>query len=534
MAKDGLFLTSCAGALVGALLLIAATPALGSEPSNGIAATLAVQTALQQGRDLTLRGNYQIAVHVLEAQLSRINGSREYLTVLRDAYRGLVKELRLAGQDAQAQVYYQRLLILDPGSARDAGLRGKDPAPIAMPVPQTVVAPAAPAAPAGKVEDPFREFHARHGKTRGLVERAEQEFAARRYEDACRLFEQAHQEDPASTSAAREQWAYCKFFQVVRQLNEPPATGLPAPELEKEVRRAMSLAPRLEGFGNDLLRKIAEQTAGARLAPGAGDAGPAIQVRHGERTADGWSIAESANFRIYHNQPRDSVERAAEAAERARVEMSRKWLGDVDPTWSPRCDLYLHATGQDYSRATSVPASSPGHSTLRTEGSRVVFRRIDLHCDDPNLLTAVLPHETTHVVLAGKFGDQPVPRWADEGMAVLAEPRDRVERYLRNLPRHRADGQLFALHQLLQLNDYPEPRRVGAFYAQSVSLVEFLAGERGPLTFTRFVRDGMRSGYEGALKRHYGFQDFRELEQHWRRFALKEDPALAGAAERVR
>ena len=73
---------------------------------------------------------------------------------------------------------------------------------------------------------------------------------------------------------------------------------------------------------------------------------------------------------------------------------------------------------------------SPGHSSIRTDGPRVLSRRIDLHCGDvPNLLAAVLPHETTHVTLAGQFGDRPVARWADEGMAVLTEPREKVERH---------------------------------------------------------------------------------------------------------
>src|SRR5207244_3282532 len=107
------------------------------------------------------------------------------------------------------------------------------------------------------------------------------------------------------------------------------------------------------------------------------------------------------------------------------------------------------------------------------ENGRLVTRRIDLHCDDPNMIVAVLPHETTHVVLAGQFGDVQVPRWADEGMAVLTEPRDKVERHLHNLDRCRQDGQLFSLRQLMQMHDYPDPRYIGAFYAESVSLVDF-------------------------------------------------------------
>lgn len=69
---------------------------------------------------------------------------------------------------------------------------------------------------------------------------------------------------------------------------------------------------------------------------------------------------------------------------------------------------------------------------------------------------------------------------------------------------------------------------------QSVSLVEFLSAEKGPESFTRFIRDGLKTGYEAALKRHYGYQDFNELEQHWQRFAFKEGTAITGVAGRGR
>ena len=66
----------------------------------------------------------------------------------------------------------------------------------------------------------------------------------------------------------------------------------------------------------------------------------------------------------------------------------------------------------------------------------------------------------------------------------------------------------------MQLDNYPEPRRIAAFYAQSVCLVEFMAELRGPQVFTTFVRDGLRSGYSDALRKHYAM-DINELYQRW-------------------
>src|SRR5262249_44889011 len=100
-------------------------------------------------------------------------------------------------------------------------------------------------------------------------------------------------------------------------------------------------------------------------------------------------------------------------------------------------------------------------------------------------------------------------------IAVLTEPADVVEQHRRNLARLAKDNELFDLRELMQLPDYPPARRVGAFYAQSVSLVEYLSQLRGPVVFCHFVRDGLREGYEAALRKHYGITSFDELQDRW-------------------
>ena len=141
---------------------------------------------------------------------------------------------------------------------------------------------------------------------------------------------------------------------------------------------------------------------------------------------------------------------------------------------------------------------------------------MELRCDNPTLLEAVLPHETTHVVLAGQFGPYDVPRWADEGMAVLSEPAEQIDKHRQNLARCQRDGQLFSPKDLMGLKDYPAPRQIPAFYAQSVVFVDFLVQQRGPQTFAAFLKDGLKDGYEPALRRHYGW-DYATLQTHWDR-----------------
>jgi hypothetical protein len=531
MAKDGLLILLCAGVLAGASP--AARADSPPERENKVTTLLAVQRALREGREQLQRGNYQGAVFLLESQIARANASPEYLAALCDAYRGYLAELRKSGRLDEIPKYQERLEILDPAACLGrkkempsvgAATRPTTPTGAARPV-VTEVHPAVASSPAlpapGTVraklqeeeDDPFSDANVARG-TAAILGRAEEEFANRNYSAAARIYEQASHNGEAFPDGCREHWAYCKLVAIAEALRRP-ATTVPPAELEREVRQAMSLTPKLDTFGKDLLRKIQDRQAVSLVDTPAVATSVTVEVRHTPAREGTWAVAETTNFRILHLQSREYAEQVARSAEATRAAMIRKWFGDDPGPWSPRCDIFLYATAQDYSQATGAPANSPGHSTMRTEGEHVISRRIDLHCDDPNMSIGVLPHEATHVVLAGRFGDHTVPRWADEGMAVLSEPRERIDRHLRNLPQHLADRHLFGTGQLMKLDAYPDPRYIGPFYAQSVSLVEFLSNRGGPRVFAKFLRDGLAGGYETALQKYYGIQNFTELEQEW-------------------
>jgi hypothetical protein len=82
--------------------------------------------------------------------------------------------------------------------------------------------------------------------------------------------------------------------------------------------------------------------------------------------------------------------------------------------------------------------------------------------------------------------------------------------------------QLIALSKLLQMSDYPAPAEISAFYAQSVALVDFLTQQKGPVELTQFVRDGLREGYDAALRKHYGYQSVAELQDRFTQHILAE------------
>jgi hypothetical protein len=540
-----------AGALICALVAAVISAGLSAGPGEDVKARidtqLAVQKALQEGLDQIQRGNHQAAVLALEKEIARIDGNKKYLDALATAYRGYIRDLQQQGNHAgEIELYRKRLEIIDPGSRIErpaetaVNLPAETPpaklpakptpvreiksaaAPAADPEPVKAPAVGAPAPLArGKIEDDPAADMKRKGaaEAAALVERATQEFVNKHYPEAGRYYEEAHKLDAAATGACHEQWAYCKMFVASEAIRHGPLAAGAAADLERDIRQAMAMTPKLESFGKTLLKSLQERPATGTEKT---DDSATVEIRHIAAQGQGWAVVETAHFRVLHNQPKDVAEKAARVAEATRQAMSRKWFGDDGDAWSPRCDIYLYATADEYSRETKVTTRSPGHSDMTLDGGRVIARRINLHVDHPETFNSVLPHEATHVVLAGRFDGKQVPRWADEGIAVLTEPPNRVDRYLRNLSRHDQDHLLFGVGQLMRLNEYPDARQVDPFYTQSVSLVDFLSKEKGPQEFTAFLRDGLRDGYEPALRKHYKIESFADLERRWRAFALAE------------
>jgi len=135
---------------------------------------------------------------------------------------------------------------------------------------------------------------------------------------------------------------------------------------------------------------------------------------------------------------------------------------------------------------------------------------------DTDFLRAALPHELTHVVLSDKFVANPLPRWADEGIAMLADPKAKQGRHRNDLHIAFANGMVVHTAALLTMEDYPTPDRFGAFYGQSASLTEFLVKRKAPSQFVDFVERARREGYDSALRRCYEIDGIRELDRQWR------------------
>jgi hypothetical protein len=506
MARNGSLL--CCG--MAAVIFVAASSA--AEPQSVVSA-LAVQDAMRQAREYLQHGQAKSAVDVLEAQLPRINGNATYLGLLREAYAAYVKELELAQNDDLAAEFRKRLQILDKTAVTPKSGTEK-------------AAASEPAKPPAATDDPLQQAPLRTTSTnQSVLPEAEKAFVEKRYPDADSLFSRTFGSETPDADHAR-QWAYCKLYSVVARLKEAETnrTQVAGGELEQQVSTAVRLAgddAKLAAFGRQVMEAVHQRSA-QTPAP--------VAVRHQDRGSDGWARAESTNFRLMHNHPRPFAEQIVRSAEQARTAAVTKWGGASRGDWKPVCEMYLYASAADYAKATGKPADSPGHATYKAQNGSIVGRRLDLRADDPNLVACVVPHETTHLVLGDLFAGSPLPRWADEGMAVLSEPQSRLDRFARTLNSNRRQGRLVPLDRLFGKDDYPEAALITVFYVESVSVVDFLVTEKGPQEFVQFVHDVAKTGLEAALQKHYDCRGVAMLQERWlvKTFAAADARASGG------
>jgi hypothetical protein len=177
----------------------------------------------------------------------------------------------------------------------------------------------------------------------------------------------------------------------------------------------------------------------------------------------------------------------------------------------------LHGSRASYVAAVGRGSErTVGSSLVKVDGERITKRRIDLVGSQTAYLTAALPHELTHVILKERFRSTPLPRWADEGIAILADTKAKQSRHFDDLKNALVHRTAFRAGSLLLLDDYPRLDQFGTFYGQSASLAEFLVSQKNPRTFLEFIERANTVGYDAALEQYYGIAGVSELDRRWR------------------
>jgi RNA polymerase sigma factor (sigma-70 family) len=225
----------------------------------------------------------------------------------------------------------------------------------------------------------------------------------------------------------------------------------------------------------------------------------------------------------------------ANEAEHQREAAAEKWLGKELPAWDKPCLITVEVSPTKTSGATTFTFASGDKPPA------VNAIEMSLTGSLEKLLHQQVPHEVTHCVLASYFG-KPLPRWADEGIAVTAESHteqafhDKMVREMLN------GGRGIALRKLLPMTDYPKDLPV--LYAQGHSLVRFLLGRRVGAAHRDDTKKELKSGeqvlvtflaqvlnekmsWADAANGVYGFKDLYEMQEAWLDWLRKPESSLA-------
>lgn len=228
-------------------------------------------------------------------------------------------------------------------------------------------------------------------------------------------------------------------------------------------------------------------------------------------------LSYSKSFQVTSYSARYDARTVATHCESRRRDLETKWLGTASSeAWNARCVVVVHAQRSTYRAAIGRGGEqSFGSSWINSQHGIISERRIDLLVDPQGQLSA-LGHELTHLVIADAFPGGRPPAWANEGIAVLADPIEKQQLHKRDLAQSMRRQTAFRCADLVLMSDYPSPERIPTFYSQSASLADFLAQVGGPEKFVPFLKLASDRGYDSALRECYDIGGIAELERRWR------------------
>jgi len=217
---------------------------------------------------------------------------------------------------------------------------------------------------------------------------------------------------------------------------------------------------------------------------------------------------QTSNF-IIRNAPSFELARQfGQTAEKCRKELAILWLGEELQPWASPCPIFV--------RVGNFGAG--GETSMRFDKAHLMDFEWDMKIQGPAdaIITAVLPHEITHIILATHF-KQPIPRWIDEGAATFVENEKERQNYRNLLYQYLRTGRGIPFNQMFRMTKYPDDQM--PLYSQSFSLAEFLILQQGYRHYVEFAAVGMENNdWPQAIYEFYGYENLGELQNKWNRW----------------
>jgi len=375
-------------------------------------------------------------------------------------------------------------------------------------------------------------------RAKELREHADAAFVGGDYARALKAYDMAYRANPkALDETAVRRWSYCRLKEAVELINRGPRNEAEWSLLEQEVREVIDLLEAQVGkrddpllrYGHFLLRVIRARQAPERKHPDMIRAAePELQGSRTQRTRSPYPALQSRIIPLRSSgRPSDATSLAAERAfisrhpflircsdpqlaaylrrelPRIREQVAAQLFGSGPrPIWPAPCVVDVRAGANEGQERRATP---PAITTVERKNGRIRSCRIELYRWTPGCAESVLAHEIAHVWLAAASPGRPLPPWADEGIAVLVEPRHQYHRHLRRLT-HAPPLSLAMLEE-------PATTDVALFYAAAASFADYIRSEVGMAKLLELARRSATVGIRAAVREQLG-QD--QIEHRWR------------------
>jgi len=248
----------------------------------------------------------------------------------------------------------------------------------------------------------------------------------------------------------------------------------------------------------------------------------AVLATDRQALAQTWNEEKSRHFIVYYGPASDRT--AALKVLRRAEEYYNKIGNQIGYTryhnfwtFNERVRIVMFPNVESFTQTTGQPPWLLGFSARDSH----VFssRSIVTYKQESGFFEGVLPHEISHLILHDFINSAHIPVWFDEGVAQLQEAdKSPVARQMMRVLVSR--GQFIPLGALHQWNIRQEedPQKIAVFYAQSLSVVEFLIKNYGSYAFSRLCRE-MHDGKTFTQALHAAYTNkidtLDELQDKW-------------------
>lgn len=214
---------------------------------------------------------------------------------------------------------------------------------------------------------------------------------------------------------------------------------------------------------------------------------------------------------VYRKRYAPVVRQTIEGAESARTKLLADLGGDQD---GPVVEVRFARNIEEM--RTLCPRQPPGWAdAVAFWPDNIIVISLTTNHHRPVSLDTVFRHELSHVALRWVVGDAEVPRWFNEGLAIV-ESGELPFKRLQLLWPGAARGQITPLKQLERRFPTREFQANQA-YAESADFVRFLARYRGRWRFQELLQRLRRGeNFYGAMSATWG-ESVRDLERAWHR-----------------